>query len=142
MSVGTGRLGPPHYSPLMPWFGVTLHLFWAALLIVNSDVQHVTALAHLTDIASRGVIASMLVIVALLAAWAITHHGFLLLLPQQMVMVMSAVSAVVTISEGKYPDGTVPASPHLFILTDQWPVIVIAAFHTIAVVSRGREPWR
>lgn len=66
-------------------------------------------------------------------------HG---LLPQQIVLTISAGDAFYCAWYGRYADGYVPAAvPAWFILKDQLPVIVAAALHSYALMVRYVLPW-
>jgi len=60
-----------------------------------------------------------------------------LLLPQQTLLIITAIGAVLAAISGHYADG-VPR-PTLFILADQFPPILIAAAHTVAIVVHGKS---
>jgi uncharacterized membrane protein YgcG len=119
------------------WCAVALHLLWGCLLLVSGRVLGATALhafAGLPRLLTAGIMFS----VAAMAAVGVTRHGprrvtLALLLPQQAVLSISAMSAVSAVAESKYGDG-VPR-PWYFILADQAPVIMTMVLHTIAVVQ-------
>jgi len=60
-----------------------------------------------------------------------------LLLPQQTLLVITAIGAILAAISGHYADG-VPR-PTLFILADQFPPILIAAAHTVAIVTHAKN---
>jgi hypothetical protein len=82
--------------------------------------------------------AAILFGVAAMAAVGVCRRGprrvtLALLLPQQAVLSISAMSAITAVVSGRYGDG-VPR-PWYFILADQAPVILTMVLHTIAVVQ-------
>lgn len=58
------------------------------------------------------------------------------LLPQQAMMMISAISCVTMVILGHYADG--PEYPRIFILRDQLPEILTAIWHTCAIFHRER----
>jgi len=64
------------------------------------------------------------------------------LIPQQFVLMMSAFGAIAAIMHSTFADG-VPR-PRGFILADQSPAVLAAAFHTAAIIERyvrRASPW-
>jgi hypothetical protein len=65
-----------------------------------------------------------------------SHLVFMtLLLPQQCLLLMHFMSAVVTIVSGQYPDGYIPVGGSAFILTDQIWLLAIVGAHTFEYVE-------
>jgi hypothetical protein len=119
------------------WCAIALHLLWACLLLVNDRALGATALHAFAGV-PRLLTAAMLFGVAAMAAIGVLRDGsrrmtLALLLPQQAVLSISAMSAVTAVVDGRYGDG-VPR-PWYFILADQAPVILTMVLHTIAVVQ-------
>jgi hypothetical protein len=119
------------------WCAVALHVMWGCLLLFDGRVLGATALSAFADV-PRFVMAGVFFLVAALAVVGVTRrHGtwlsLALLLPQQAVLTVSAVSAVMAVIHSEYGDGV--ARPWHFILADQAPVILTVVLHTIAVVQ-------
>jgi hypothetical protein len=119
------------------WCAVGLHVLWGCLLLVNGKVLGTTALHAFADV-PRLVTAAVLLVAAAMAAFgaARNEHRWLsltMLLPQQGILSISALSAVIAVIHSQYGDG-VPR-PWYFILADQAPVILTMMLHTIAVVQ-------
>jgi hypothetical protein len=119
------------------WCAIALHLLWGCLLLVNDRALGATAL-HAFAGMPRLLTAAILFGVAAMAAVGVAWHGprrvtLALLLPQQAVLSISAMSAITAVVAGRYGDG-VPR-PWYFILADQAPVILTMVLHTIAVVQ-------
>lgn len=55
-----------------------------------------------------------------------------LTVPQQMVLVCSAIAGTIATVNGTYADGV--TRPHLFILADQLPIILAAPFYTLGIL--------
>jgi hypothetical protein len=119
------------------WCAIALHVLWGCLLLINGAVVDATALHAFAGL-SRYLTAAILFAVAAMAIAGVTWHGprpltLALLLPQQAVLSISALSAIMAVFEGRYGDG-VPR-PWYFILADQAPVILTMVLHTIAVAQ-------
>jgi hypothetical protein len=119
------------------WCAIALHVLWGCLLLVNDRALGATAL-HAFAGMPRLLTAALLFGVAAMAVVGVVWDGprrmtLALLLPQQAVLSISAMSAVTAVVNGQYGDG-VPR-PWYFILADQAPVILTMVLHTIAVVQ-------
>ncbi|HEX6469339.1 MAG TPA: hypothetical protein VF069_09605 [Streptosporangiaceae bacterium] len=119
------------------WCAVALHLTWGCLLLISGKVLGATAL-HAFEGLPRLLTAAIMFSVATMAAVGAVRRGprpvtLGLLLPQQAVLSISAMSAVSAVAHSRYGDG-VPR-PWYFILADQTPVIMTMVLHTIAVVQ-------
>jgi hypothetical protein len=119
------------------WCAIVLHVVWGCLLLINDKALGATAL-HAFRGMPRLLTAAILFAVAAMAAVGVTLRGprrltLALLLPQQAILTISAMSAVVAVITSRYGDG-VPR-PWYFILADQAPVILTMVLHTIAVVQ-------
>ncbi|HZB30741.1 MAG TPA: hypothetical protein VE465_11305 [Streptosporangiaceae bacterium] len=119
------------------WCAIALHLLWGCLLLINDRALGATAL-HAFGGMPRLITAVILFGVAAMAAVGVVWDGprtltLALMLPQQAVLSISAMSAVTAVIDGRYGDG-VPR-PWYFILADQAPVILTMVLHTIAVVQ-------
>jgi hypothetical protein len=119
------------------WCAIALHVLWGVLLLFSGDALGATAL-HAFAGMPRLLTAAILFAVAALAAVGVSLRGprrltLALLLPQQAVLTISAMSAVMAVISSRYGDG-VPR-PWYFILADQAPVILTMVLHTIAVIQ-------
>jgi hypothetical protein len=119
------------------WCAIALHLLWGCLLVINDRALGATALHAFAGL-PRLLTAAIFLTVAALAAVGIIWRGprwatLALLLPQQAVLTISAMSAITAVITGRYGDG-VPR-PWYFILADQAPVILTMVLHTVAVVQ-------
>src|SRR5258708_424171 len=113
------HIGVRHIS-IMVMYAVTVHVTWSMLLWFGSSAQNTTALHTLTRIGSPRLIAAMLTGAAALAvigmisrsAWAA-----LLLLPQQILLLMTASGAIEATWIAEFADGVSRARD--FIGADQ-----------------------
>lgn len=130
-----------------------LHLTWAALLLSSASAAHSTPVgAVITVLHSRSAAVVALAgtgLLALLAAWFHEnplHRSMrprylaLLLVPQQILLIMSAAGGISAAINGHYADGV--ARPWQFILGDQLPVILVALLYTTAILVIGRTRSR
>ena len=121
---------------LMISYAIILHLVWAMLILLEPAALNTTPINASVVFNSTGATAAMMVSVAMLAIVGIFQHkwrvGIVFLLPQQGVLVASAWGALGAVLAGAYADG-VPR-PQLFILADQFPAMLAAALHTVALL--------
>lgn len=121
------------------WFAVMLHLLWAGLLLFSENPLHITAMYALAWLfPMRFGLAIVLVSVAACATYGIMRHSAsvgartMLLLPQQLVLAISAAGAARAMWLGAYADG-VPRS-HFFIVADQAPAIFAMFIHSATII--------
>lgn len=127
-----------------------LHLLWAGLLLWSPAAAHSTPVEAVVSVTHNRAGAVALLagtgVLALIAAWLHERHRSLrpaylalLLIPQQILLVVSAAGGITAALRGHYADGV--ARPWQFILGDQLPVILIALLYTTAilVIAARRE---
>ena len=89
----------------------------------------------------RFIVSAVFILAAALSIAALRSQSrvrsVLLLLPQQTLLVITAIGAILAAISGHYADG-VPR-PTLFILADQFPPILIAGAHTLAIISHAKN---
>lgn len=124
-----------------------LHLWWGACLLVEPAALWITALAKFSPIGH--VAAGLLMLVASIAAICGLLRmqgglsGFLLGLPQQILILLSATSALLAIIRSTFADGV--ERPQGFIAADQGDIALLALAHTWALSTlhvRSRCPQR
>ncbi len=138
----------------MRWFPISvlvasaLHLVWALGLSIDPASRYATAIHALLLITDNThLAAAVLVVVALLALvgaflplWSRAIR-VLMMLPQQVVLVMSSMAAGSAMASRSFADGVL--RPFWFITVDQVPVIIITVGYLIALsrvvlVEEGR----
>jgi hypothetical protein len=125
------------------WYAVLLHIGWGCLLLVSPSPYGATAL-HIYHDLPRIPMAGALFLASGLAAWAVTRRqpslrSLSALLPQQVLLTLSAYAAIAAVIAGHYGDGL--PRPRLFILADQAPAILALILHTAAVIEiHARTP--
>lgn len=135
----TGERIPLTFMLTGVWFAVTLHTVWACLLFVNGDARHATALYSLARLwPARIGLALVLLAVAACATYALLRvravalSRILLLIPQQLVLGVSAAGAVRAMVLGHFADGI--ARPTAFIVADQLPAVLALFAHSATIV--------
>lgn len=125
---------------IMVLYCVALHLCWAAIIIVDASAvgaTPVSALHHL--IGNPHLLAATLIGAAALASSSLCMRSrwiVLLLLPQQVLLAISADGAASAILFSQFADGVV--RPRAFIAADQLHVILAAFGHAVAMLSHAR----
>lgn len=119
-----------------------MHIFWGILLLWNQEAISTTAtevFRHL--IAAYDVRAVVYIVSGLLPAillrWPGSLAGLLSVMPQQVLLLMSGISAIVAITSGHYADGTVRSV--VFIAMDQGIYIVLGVLHAFESLDRYHE---
>ena len=134
----TTQRRPYFRYPLIISMTLCVHVTWAISLLILPFVQHITAL-YLFDMDAWK-----------LAGLLLTSSGCslcglhsrmprqiraLLCMPQQIILCMSALGAFLAAVHASYGDGVV--HPRLFIFADQWPAMLLAPFHTFAIIKHN-----
>ena len=122
--------------PPMILFTAALHLSWSGLLIFDPTIQFITQLYVIVlpvlTLQIVLVICSVLAIVPLSVRCS-KANTMLCFVPQQMLLYLSAIGALLAVANSSYRDGVL--HPRLFILADQLPPVMISLFHTRVIVS-------
>ena len=116
------------------WYASLLHILWGIIIIASSGVPAATPL-HMLNLLVPGhvMLASLLFTVASLALLGIHRpKRWWLLVPQQTILVCSAIAGLFAAVSGAYADGI--TRPHLFIFADQLPIILAAPFYTLGIL--------
>lgn len=118
------------------WYAIVMHWIWGITLLFSRDPLAITTISSL--IASGFVTAPHAAIMylsiaflALIGMAAPKVVGVLLLIPQQIVLIISAVGAFRAMMTGVFPDGAIRS--HSFLVADQIPAVLAAIFHLFAV---------
>ena len=127
------------YRSWFVWYATFLPTLWGAMLLLSADPLMATPVAALSDLTrGRWILAAMLFGSAILAAAAMTVRiplgvRITILLPQQFIMIVSALGAAGAVLAGQYADGV--QRPIGFIGADQFPAILAAVVHTISILD-------
>jgi hypothetical protein len=117
-------------------YAIVVHVITGVVLILNPDAGASTGPSSVVQLffdSSLFAGVAMLVAAAL-AAGASLHRPWRswAYWPQQLLLVVAAIGALVAVVMGNYADGVV--RPTMFIATDQLPVMLMPIFHAIAIV--------
>ena len=123
---------------MVVWYAVALHLIWAICLFVSPAALHATAVAGPARLfPNRFGLAILLIAVASVAVISLflkrlTPEKILLLVPQQLMLGLSAAAALSAMSHGHFADGV--TRPHTFLVADQIPTVLALVFHSATIV--------
>jgi hypothetical protein len=116
-----------HYATLL--LGI-----WALMLFASDDPFGSTPV-HSLRFGHRFVTALVLLIASGMALRGVrlrgTPRGLLLMVPQQSLLILSAVGGLIAVAAGHYAD--LEPRPRLFIAADQLPGMVAAFCHSFAI---------
>lgn len=123
------------------WYAILLQSCWGAMLIFSPIITDITAI-HSTMLLfkHRGLLAVVYLIAALGSAVSLTtdrfspFKHFLMLLPQQFLLLISALGAANAMYLSQFADGVI--RPRQFLIADQLPSVLIALLHTCAIIER------
>lgn len=119
---------------MIVWYATVLQAVTGVLILLYGSKLQTATLSPLNDYFDAWpTVGVLLLISAGLAVMVLTRDkSALLLLPQQVIVLIQGAIALQLAGAGHYGDGTV--RPSLFILADQLPAIVLAAFYTVALI--------
>jgi hypothetical protein len=132
-----------HTFSVMVIYAIVMHLVWVACLWLDEGVSQVTAVAAIRYLFPwpYATIAMLIVATCAIVSFAIRNRfwaaGFMV--PQQLLLFVSAGGAVQAILEGHFADGV--ERPWTFLLADQSPAILAAIGHTLALGGVLRYGW-
>jgi hypothetical protein len=127
-------------------FASLLHIGWAVLLVINPTAGQSTPVAIVIRVCGGPYrSAAVLVACALVAmVFPFKQHRVSatamagLLIPQQVILFMSAGAGIYAAANQRYADGV--ARGHEFILADQLPVILLALLYSVVILEAAFEP--
>lgn len=129
--------GPVGAPLLGVWFAIALHLLWAGLLLGSSAPRQTTGIWALSQLfPNRYGLALILLTVAACALGGLFREPstgkILLLVPQQIVLGISAAGAVRAMVLGEFADGV--QRHHAFLIADQAPVVLALLVHSMTIL--------
>ncbi len=132
-----------HRYSVMVLFAVGLHLWWALMILIDQSALQATGLASIHRyIHSPALLTISLCFAASLAFIGLSIRSpwaFVLLLPQQVLLMMSAAGAVEAMWIQQYADGVL--RPFAFIAGDQIYSVLGAIGHTTAIIAHATMKW-
>lgn len=134
---------PSQRNSWIVWYVIAMHWLWGSMLQLGTAPLGITAISSLTHFGfvSAPYVGLMLLTVSMLAAIsraAPKSVSLLFMIPQQLVLVVSALGAITAMQTGTFADGEVRPIP--FIVADQAPSVLIAVFHILSVYSNYFYP--
>jgi hypothetical protein len=116
----------------------TMYFIWGLLLLLGQDIADITPLAATLRLEAYSALyippGSLMVSTSILAytrtIWR-SKWDFLWLIPQQIFLLLSALSAISSSFNWHYPDGTF--KPGVFIFADQLPMMLLAVVYTFVI---------
>ena len=119
------------------WYALIVHVLWAVALLFDKSARLATAVGGVNDYIPTVWLTPVFFAVSVLALASLRSsrhlYGYLLVLPQQALIVMSGAASLHAILQSQYGDGVI--RPWEFIAADQIPPILLSFFHTFAVLS-------
>jgi hypothetical protein len=123
-----------------------LHVGWAVLLVINAAAGHSTPVSILTRVFGGAYRASVVLVICAVMAmvFPFKQHRMSnlamagLLIPQQVLLFMSAGAGLYAAATQRYADGIVRG--HEFILADQLPIIILALLYSVVILEAAFEP--
>lgn len=124
-----------HPVSIMVLYAIALHLAWASILWFDDAATNATALnALFRYIQPTGLLSFVIAsaaIAALVALFTENPWVVILLLPQQVLLMMSAAGATEAMWLAQFADGVL--RPRAFIVADQLYSVLAAVGHTAAI---------
>jgi hypothetical protein len=119
------------------WFAVLLHITWVVSLLVDSSSTHATAVhGPAVLFPNHYGLALLLTTVAACATGAIfmelSRLKIALLVPQQIMLGISAAATIQAMSLGHFADGV--GRPRGFIISDQVPAVIALIVHSCTIL--------
>lgn len=129
---------------IMVMFAIALHLWWVLMILIDQSALNATGLASLHQYVSSPLfLATILGLSALMAVAALFVRTppwiLMLLLPQQIILMMSATGAVEAMWLAQFADGVI--RPRAFIAADQMYSVLAAIGHTTAIIAHAVRRW-
>ena len=127
----------PFFLSIMVVYCVALHASWALLIAISPAAVGATPVAAINYVfPTRNTLVLILVIVSLLGLCGLLVSipwSVLFLLPQQSMLLISAIGAIEAIASSQYADGVI--RPMAFIAADQIHVVFASLGHAAAIIG-------
>ncbi|MDB5612076.1 MAG: hypothetical protein JWP25_8976 [Bradyrhizobium sp.] len=126
---------------IMVLFAISLHLWWAITLAIDSSALSVNAIdalyRYIHPLPILIAVITGAATMALIGIFTELPWVLLFLIPQQVLLMMSAAGAIESMWLGQFADGVL--RPHAFIAADQFYSVLAALGHTIAIIVHARR---
>lgn len=139
------RVSRTGFGKYVVLFACLLHMTWAGLLVLDPSSGFSTPLRLLVRLSGGSWRASVVLVLVAIPAVGFTFRRIgvshlqmgLMLIPQQLVLFVSAGAALHSAVLGKYADGTLRSTA--FILGDQLSVILLALLYSVVILEAARD---
>jgi len=128
------------------WYAIVLHLVWATLILAtdNAPAKATPVAAVARIFPARAGLAIIFVTVAFCALLSIYQSRLSvlkisLLIPQQLILGVSAAGAIHAMTVGHYADGVI--RPKGFLVADQLPAVLALLVHSATIIYLAYLMW-
>ena len=128
------------------WYAIVLHFIWAGLVLVtNNAPKHATAVSSVAELfpakAGLAIVFATVAGCALLSIYQkrITMLKIALLIPQQLILGVSAAGALRAMYLSHYADGVIRQRG--FIIADQLPAVLALVVHSATIIYLAYTMW-
>lgn len=120
------------------WYTILLHAVWGVLLFLSTDPQNITAINTVVRMGmvnpqSAGVLYLSVALLALMGLFVSGKTAIMYLLPQNVVLALSAFGALRAMYFEQFADGVLRS--RAFLVTDQAPNVIIFLLHTVVICN-------
>lgn len=121
-----------------------MHILWGCMLLLNQGPLDISAAWAFRELVGHGhwqlraacyIVAGLLP--AVLLKWPGSIIGLISCLPQQLLLILSGISAMVAIANGHFADGVI--RPSSFIAMDQGIYAIAAMLYSMEALDRFKE---
>lgn len=120
------------------FYVTTLHLIWGILLLLDNSPFSTNPIGFFEIFLSQTATAVLFLFAGILAILAykikISLNSFILLVPQQILLLLTSFSGIRSALKGHYIDGVI--RPGIFIITDQLPIILLSFVYGLAIYEK------
>lgn len=128
------------------WYAIVLHFTWAGLVLVtNNAPEHATAVSSVAELfpakAGLAIVFSTVALCALISIYQrhLSPLKIALLIPQQLILGVSAAGALRAMYLAHYADGVTRARG--FIIADQLPAVLALLVHSATIMYLAYVMW-
>lgn len=132
-----------HFGVIVILVAIAQHLLWCGMLLANPDVCRNPAIAIVASAIHAGTYETALAfgLAALLSLYSLVRHlhgvkGFILVIPQQVIMLAGLISIVQSVVTRKMSVPIPADASYVFLASSQLPAIGLIVGHTVAVIGR------
>jgi hypothetical protein len=129
-----------HFLSIMVMYAIAVHVYWVVVLVIDpASIGETSIYAIARHVGSRPWATELIIAaaaaLAMIGLSARVSWVAFLLLPQQVLLMMSMAGGIEAIWLGQFADGSV--LPRASIAVAQGYAILAAVFHTIAIIAHA-----